>query len=175
MSRVQSSLRSSTNATMHVSMSMSKNPRKNRSDFSTSAAVQSCGRRVTRNCASPQSNSEPKNMRSMTGEISGRTSWNKKMLGNAIQPSVPYFGRRSVSPCFQKDCSVPKVQRKRWRISWLAVSGASVQAMRSEEHTSELQSRGHLVCRLLLEKKKKKKKKKITLDEKTIYCHTLLS
>src|SRR5437870_10629406 len=30
---------------------------------------------------------------------------------------------------------------------------------RSEEHTSELQSRGHLVCRLLLEKKKKKKKK----------------
>src|SRR2546422_6404457 len=29
--------------------------------------------------------------------------------------------------------------------------------MRSEEHTSELQSRLHLVCRLLLEKKKKKK------------------
>src|SRR5207253_8970478 len=29
-------------------------------------------------------------------------------------------------------------------------------ATRSEEHTSELQSRGHLVCRLLLEKKKKK-------------------
>src|SRR5439155_3750741 len=28
---------------------------------------------------------------------------------------------------------------------------------RSEEHTSELQSRGHLVCRLLLEKKKKQK------------------
>src|SRR5947209_14309522 len=31
---------------------------------------------------------------------------------------------------------------------------------RSEEHTSELQSRQYLVCRLLLEKKKKKKKKK---------------
>src|SRR5687768_17993274 len=31
--------------------------------------------------------------------------------------------------------------------------------VRSEEHTSELQSRLHLVCRLLLEKKKKKKKK----------------
>src|SRR5687768_18084062 len=30
--------------------------------------------------------------------------------------------------------------------------------VRSEEHTSELQSRLHLVCRLLLEKKKKKKK-----------------
>src|SRR5437870_8032724 len=33
-----------------------------------------------------------------------------------------------------------------------------IDAVRSEEHTSELQSRGHLVCRLLLEKKKKKKK-----------------
>src|SRR5436853_2320591 len=33
-------------------------------------------------------------------------------------------------------------------------------APRSEEHTSELQSLRHLVCRLLLEKKKKKKKKK---------------
>src|SRR5436305_11487560 len=32
-------------------------------------------------------------------------------------------------------------------------------AFRSEEHTSELQSRPHLVCRLLLEKKKKKKNK----------------
>src|SRR3989449_2131767 len=31
--------------------------------------------------------------------------------------------------------------------------------LRSEEHTSELQSRLHLVCRLLLEKKKKKKSK----------------
>src|SRR5690625_6868592 len=33
---------------------------------------------------------------------------------------------------------------------------ASATALRSEEHTSELQSRGHLVCRLLLEKKKRK-------------------
>src|SRR5688572_31004707 len=32
--------------------------------------------------------------------------------------------------------------------------------LRSEEHTSELQSQSNLVCRLLLEKKKKKKKKK---------------
>src|SRR5437660_5835481 len=34
--------------------------------------------------------------------------------------------------------------------------GAHPARVRSEEHTSELQSRGHLVCRLLLEKKKKK-------------------
>src|SRR5437870_8204283 len=37
---------------------------------------------------------------------------------------------------------------------------------RSEEHTSELQSRGHLVCRLLLEKKKKIKNTQATLTTK---------
>src|SRR5207249_7534279 len=37
---------------------------------------------------------------------------------------------------------------------------------RSEEHTSELQSRFDLVCRLLLEKKKKKKKQKKIYDKK---------
>src|SRR2546422_7553904 len=39
---------------------------------------------------------------------------------------------------------------------------ACVTSRRSEEHTSELQSRLHLVCRLLLEKKKKKIIKKHT-------------
>src|SRR5690625_6743579 len=37
-----------------------------------------------------------------------------------------------------------------WRAYDRGLSGT-----RSEEHTSELQSRGHLVCRLLLEKKKR--------------------
>src|SRR5439155_7999035 len=35
-----------------------------------------------------------------------------------------------------------------------AVMAGCTPEYRSEEHTSELQSRGHLVCRLLLEKKK---------------------
>src|SRR5687768_18099556 len=35
-----------------------------------------------------------------------------------------------------------------------------IETVRSEEHTSELQSRLHLVCRLLLEKKKKKNEDK---------------
>src|SRR5690625_7130031 len=42
-------------------------------------------------------------------------------------------------------------------VSALSVTGLStitiIDTLRSEEHTSELQSRGHLVCRLLLEKK----------------------
>src|SRR3989304_5855465 len=54
--------------------------------------------------------------------------------------------------------------------------------MRSEEHTSELQSRLHLVCRLLLEKKKKKGKQAARLREQrelssvsmTSLCHDLL-
>src|SRR5690625_6834418 len=43
--------------------------------------------------------------------------------------------------------------------SWRALSAQANAGfnLRSEEHTSELQSRGHLVCRLLLEKKKKRK------------------
>src|SRR2546427_8898862 len=36
-------------------------------------------------------------------------------------------------------------------------------AIRSEEHTSELQSQSNLVCRLLLEKKKKKKSRMLTV------------
>src|SRR5690554_7780720 len=40
---------------------------------------------------------------------------------------------------------------------WVPGAVLAVGSSRSEEHTSELQSRPHLVCRLLLEKKKKKK------------------
>src|SRR2546422_8613674 len=45
--------------------------------------------------------------------------------------------------------------------------GDAGRRLRSEEHTSELQSRLHLVCRLLLEKKKKKnsRKKLLTIHE----------
>src|SRR5262245_66023553 len=56
-----------------------------------------------------------------------------------------------------------------WRRPWRAWASSTANAnrsrrwyrwiSRSEEHTSELQSLRHLVCRLLLEKKKKKRKK----------------
>src|SRR5438876_4485764 len=39
------------------------------------------------------------------------------------------------------------------RLSWYAAEGTYSLTTRSEEHTSELQSPVHLVCRLLLEKK----------------------
>src|SRR5689334_23428349 len=41
---------------------------------------------------------------------------------------------------------------------YLLVERVASSSARSEEHTSELQSQFHLVCRLLLEKKKKKKR-----------------
>src|SRR2546422_4995684 len=61
--------------------------------------------------------------------------------------------------------TVPDLQ-ERWATDTLALRpdvlsiliGVNDNWHRSEEHTSELQSRLHLVCRLLLEKKKKRKK-----------------
>src|SRR2546427_5949062 len=44
----------------------------------------------------------------------------------------------------------PRLLARRWR------KAAARGIVRSEEHTSELQSQSNLVCRLLLEKKKKK-------------------
>src|SRR5437016_8065681 len=44
----------------------------------------------------------------------------------------------------------------------LQIAGVSLRGLRSEEHTSELQSLTNLVCRLLLEKKKKNNKHHIT-------------
>src|SRR5262245_65345013 len=57
----------------------------------------------------------------------------------------------------------PCSKRKSARAAWAARSSGWA---RSEEHTSELQSLRHLVCRLLLEKKKKKKKNKKRKNKK---------
>src|SRR3712207_8851007 len=50
----------------------------------------------------------------------------------------------------------------------LEVQGANVE--RSEEHTSELQSRQYLVCRLLLEKKKRLRQPSTDRDNTLLYC-----
>src|SRR3989442_7711058 len=47
--------------------------------------------------------------------------------------------------------ALTRASRWSWPKNWMLIGAKSV---RSEEHTSELQSRPHLVCRLLLEKKK---------------------
>src|SRR5690349_23853022 len=59
-----------------------------------------------------------------------------------------------------------------WRASRRRSTCGSANA-RSEEHTSELQSRRDLVCRLLLEKKKKKKIKREKMNQKiTLHKNT---
>src|SRR5439155_12626993 len=62
----------------------------------------------------------------------------------------PMAMTNGVVECYR--CRTPVPEHSRYCSS----CGADVSG-RSEEHTSELQSRGHLVCRLLLEKKKTKK------------------
>src|SRR5258707_15287530 len=55
----------------------------------------------------------------------------------------------------------PALCRRSWDVVSQSRHGdGRLRSGRSEEHTSELQSRQYLVCRLLLEKKKKKHKKK---------------
>src|SRR5438045_8371027 len=64
----------------------------------------------------------------------------------------------------------PAPTRSRWTISWARPRDRP----RSEEHTSELQSLRHLVCRLLLEKKKKIESP-ISLDLASVYLCTTTS
>src|SRR5207253_8962896 len=72
-------------------------------------------------------------------------------------PGVPRRWRREQNAVTGRWCLSLRRSESAW-ISSIPHRGAgcgrAAPAMRSEEHTSELQSRGHLVCRLLLEKKK---------------------
>src|SRR5438045_7587296 len=52
-------------------------------------------------------------------------------------------------------------------------SKSNLQLRRSEEHTSELQSLRHLVCRLLLEKKKQITNLCVVFKEKIIYQYSI--
>src|SRR5438876_3504743 len=64
----------------------------------------------------------------------------------------PWSPRRcdASAGCSERRRAIPSRRaRRRWDRS------STLRASRSEEHTSELQSPVHLVCRLLLEKKKK--------------------
>src|SRR2546421_7457391 len=80
-----------------------------------------------------------------------------------IMPASQRFGRNHLSTHRIDD--------------WLIKSGDTLfgdcgrkpkEQIRSEEHTSELQSRSDLVCRLLLEKKKKKKNTSVSETDKYV-------
>src|SRR5439155_15388348 len=67
---------------------------------------------------------------------------------SVVCPGASIGAQLPIRPHFTRRRAMPKRQG-------FIISGAG----RSEEHTSELQSRGHLVCRLLLEKKKRQEEK----------------
>src|SRR5207253_8021619 len=68
-----------------------------------------------------------------------------KHIGSEPKPAPSRAAPGSLTPASRAGLDIFLGDRRR---GW--------HALRSEEHTSELQSRGHLVCRLLLEKKKVK-------------------
>ena len=72
---------------------------------------------------------------------------------------VPFYNEAKNIPSFNNELidNLKKIDNGKRNLEIIYV--------RSEEHTSELQSRTNLVCRLLLEKKKKKKKKHITRNK----------
>src|SRR2546422_2348711 len=59
----------------------------------------------------------------------------------------------------------PAASSIRCRWPGVSMSRSTTSRTRSEEHTSELQSRLHLVCRLLLEKKKKEQQTNRSITE----------
>src|SRR5260370_29276030 len=83
---------------------------------------------------------------------------NRSMAGSSLGPSTPQFQLRLApapsqlfSPLASLCFALYETRSFRVKPSW------QVTKLRSEEHTSELQSHLNLVCRLLLEKKKTKK------------------
>src|SRR5258708_30018794 len=59
-----------------------------------------------------------------------------------------------------------------WKARSRKLRSSSLSALRSEEHTSELQSPDHLVCRLLLEKKKTATPQRLQRHRDTTHAET---
>src|SRR5690349_24065314 len=72
----------------------------------------------------------------------------QRRRSNAIWPEAQRSGRQAGSPESSRCRRMEKTQGKKHR-----ARRGSLRTARSEEHTSELQSRRDIVCRLLLEKK----------------------
>src|SRR2546422_10825477 len=91
------------------------------------------------------------------GEIAEGTAWNLFWWdGDTLCTPAADLG---ILPGIARGRIMELAEVQEVRAPGTALAGRSLylaNAVRSEEHTSELQSRLHLVCRLLLEKKKKK-------------------
>src|SRR2546422_6383809 len=98
------------------------------------------------------------------GLIRRRASYPKPR--RSIAPGPKFSATTSARPTIRSKMARPRsVFRSSVTLFLLALRRRKNQ--RSEEHTSELQSRLHLVCRLLLEKKKKPTK--VAADGRNVY------
>src|SRR5207247_4405780 len=103
-----------------------------------------------------------------------RFSWSRETRARCSSPRWPPTSRRLQSVTSKQvsgaSTNTRRSPRRRCGASptrW-PICTSRLRLERSEEHTSELQSRVDLVCRLLLEKKKKQK---IQKDELELYTH----
>src|SRR5258707_10292829 len=78
--------------------------------------------------------------------------------------SLPELDRRAATQIAHRDRALLLCVRAPWTGRGAHARPRARRSGRSEEHTSELQSRQYLVCRLLLEKKKKNYKN-------SLYCY----
>src|SRR5690606_39417423 len=71
-----------------------------------------------------------------------------------LEPAGQPAARRSclIRQGFIDDLGMYRIQVEERRVEQIAPAGQRLEDRKSEEHTSELQSRENLVCRLLLEK-----------------------
>src|SRR2546422_6728488 len=72
----------------------------------------------------------------------------------SLHDALPIYQTSGLQGYWQKDL---ELQEEKYRKESEKAQAEGQVRLRSEEHTSELQSRLHLVCRLLLEKKKNDK------------------
>src|SRR5690625_6803496 len=92
---------------------------------------------------------------------------NKKIRKKAPPPDIPViYGNFQIAP---RPIAEPAADKMKPSFD---VHCSLFCSIRSEEHTSELQSRGHLVCRLLLEKKNLRASAEV--PELRMECSTVL-
>src|SRR5437868_9496867 len=99
-----------------------------------------------------------------TGSLLGPDAGIQRIRGRRFS-KAPSRGEMIVgAELSSESCRVEQIVVPSWEIP----QTSGVHGARSEEHTSELQSRFELVCRLLLEKKNKKGKRIIPVDRKRL-------
>src|SRR3712207_7646026 len=96
----------------------------------------------------------------MIGDPSGKTDMRKMLSEEQIQANVAGIKKQLSRFIDFSDDKAILVNNADWLlgakyVEFIREIGVHFSVNRSEEHTSELQSRQYLVCRLLLEKKKK--------------------